>query len=187
MMTPRAEKALTEWRAVNSRLLLAKFRSIQCNMSIIVCYAPTNDSPEERNDEYYEELQSVIGEIPERDMKIVIGDFNGKTGRNNEGIENVMGVEGLAEVANKKGADFISFCSTNNLVIGSTLFQLKYIHKSIFKFANKQRANKQDDLDDVTLKNRFSTRRAGVVGDGVGGYRLGLMTCPSHTCDLQHH
>ena len=129
MMTPKAEKALTEWRAVNSRLLLAKFKSRQCNMSIIVCYAPTNDSPEERKDEYYEEMQSLIDEIPERDMKIVIGDLNAKVGRNNQGIENVMGVEGLGEVANENGAHFISFCSANNLVIGGTLFQQKDIHK----------------------------------------------------------
>ncbi|XP_068200777.1 uncharacterized protein [Palaemon carinicauda] len=56
-MTLRAEKALTEWRAVNNRLLLAKFKSKQCNISIIMCYAPTNDAPEEMKDEYHEELQ----------------------------------------------------------------------------------------------------------------------------------
>ena len=76
MLTPRAEKALTEWRAGNSRLLLARFKSNQCNMSVMVCYAPTNDSSEEMKDEYHEELQNVIDEIPERDVKIVIGDMN---------------------------------------------------------------------------------------------------------------
>ncbi|XP_068208384.1 craniofacial development protein 2-like [Palaemon carinicauda] len=121
MMTPRAEKALSEWRAVNSKLILANLKSRQCNMSIIVCYAPTNDSPEEKKEEYYEEIRSVIDEIPERDMKIVIGDFNAKVGRNNQGIENVMGVEVVGEVASENGAPFISFCSTNNLVIGGTL------------------------------------------------------------------
>ncbi|XP_068220019.1 craniofacial development protein 2-like [Palaemon carinicauda] len=65
MMTLRAEKALTEWTSVNNRLLLAKFKSKQCNVSIIVCYAPTNDAPEEMKDEYYEELLSVIDEITE--------------------------------------------------------------------------------------------------------------------------
>ncbi|XP_068245373.1 uncharacterized protein [Palaemon carinicauda] len=58
-ITPIAEKALTEGRVVNSRLLLAKSNSKQCNTSIIVRYAPTNDSPKERKDEYYEELQRV--------------------------------------------------------------------------------------------------------------------------------
>ncbi|XP_068247730.1 craniofacial development protein 2-like [Palaemon carinicauda] len=126
MTTPRAERVVTESRAVDSRLLLAKFKSKQCNTSIIMCYAPTNYAPE---DEYYEELQSVIHEIPERDMKIVIGDFNAEIGKINHGIENAMGVDGLGEVAYENGAHFISFCSANNLVIGSTLFQHKDIHK----------------------------------------------------------
>ncbi|XP_068227954.1 craniofacial development protein 2-like [Palaemon carinicauda] len=106
VMTPRGEKELTEWRAVNSRLILGKFKLKQCNMSIIVCFAPTNNSPEERKDEYYEELQSIIDEIPERYMKIEMGDFSGKVGRNNQGIENVMGVVGLGEVANENGAHY---------------------------------------------------------------------------------
>ncbi|XP_068237180.1 craniofacial development protein 2-like [Palaemon carinicauda] len=45
-------------------------------MSIMVCYAPTNYSPDTKKDEFYEELQSVIDEIPEINMKIVIDDFN---------------------------------------------------------------------------------------------------------------
>ncbi|XP_068227651.1 craniofacial development protein 2-like [Palaemon carinicauda] len=98
-------------------------------MHIIVCYDPTNYSPVEREEEYYEELQSVVDEIPERDMKIVIDDFNAKVGRNNRGIKNVIGVECLNEFANKNGALLISFCSANNLVIGGILFQKKNIHK----------------------------------------------------------
>ena len=90
ILTPKAEKALMEWKAVNSRLLLARFKSKQCNMSVIVCYAPTNESPEEIKDEFYAELQNVIDEIPERDMKIVVSDMNAKVGRNN-GVEDVMG------------------------------------------------------------------------------------------------
>ncbi|XP_068224159.1 craniofacial development protein 2-like, partial [Palaemon carinicauda] len=98
-------------------------------MSIIICYAPTNDSPEERKDEYCEELQSVIDEIPEIYMKIVTSNFNAEVGMNSRGIDNVMGVESLGEIANENGANFISFCSTNNLVIRGNLFQHKNIHK----------------------------------------------------------
>ncbi|XP_068204654.1 craniofacial development protein 2-like [Palaemon carinicauda] len=112
---------------------------MKCNLDIlalsetrckgIVFYAPTNASHEERKDTYNEELQIVIDEIPDRDMKIVIGDFNSNVRRNNQGIENVMGVEDLGEGVNENGAHFISFCSANNLVIGGSLFQHKDIHK----------------------------------------------------------
>ncbi|XP_068242180.1 craniofacial development protein 2-like [Palaemon carinicauda] len=97
-------------------------------MSIIVSYAPTNDSLKERKGEY-NEVQRVIHEISERNVRIAISDFNAKVGRNNRGIENFMGIGGLGEVANETGAHIMSFCSTNNLVIGGTLFQDNDIHK----------------------------------------------------------
>ncbi|XP_068240239.1 craniofacial development protein 2-like [Palaemon carinicauda] len=129
MMTQRAENLLIEWRAVNSKLLIAKFKSRQCNISIIVFYAPTNDPPEEKIDKYDEELQSVIDEIPERYMKIVIGDFNAKVGKNNQWVENMMVGEGLGEVSNENEAHFISLYSTNNVFIGDTVSEHKNIHK----------------------------------------------------------
>ncbi|XP_068240193.1 craniofacial development protein 2-like [Palaemon carinicauda] len=99
-------------------------------MGILVCYAPKNYSPEERTDEYYEEQQRVIDDSPERYKKVVIGEFNAKVGRNNHGIENVIGVESLGEVVSENGAHLISFCSANTLVTGGTLFQRMNIQKS---------------------------------------------------------
>ncbi|XP_068234305.1 craniofacial development protein 2-like [Palaemon carinicauda] len=158
MMTPRADKSLTDWRAVKSSVLLAQLKSKQCNVSIIVCYAPTNYSLEGRKEEYYEELQSIIDEIPERDMKIVISDFNAKVKGNNQGMEKVMGVEGLGEVANENGAHFVSFCSTDNLVIRSTLFQ----HKDIQKYAlTSPCANYKIHIDHIAIdKERMGTLRS---------------------------
>ena len=75
-------------------------------------------------------------------MKIVIGDLNAKVGRNNQGIENVMGVEGLGEVANENGAHFISFCSANNLIIGGTFFKQKDIHKYTWTSPKLQKSNR---------------------------------------------
>ena len=170
MLTPRAVKALTEWKAINSRLLLARFKSRQCNLSFIVCYAPTNDSLEEVKDAFYEELQSVIDEIPERDMRVVIGDMNAKVGRDNQGIENVMGVEGLGEVANENGAHFISFCTANHLVIGGTLFQQKDIHKYTWTSPCGQVRNQIDHIAinqerKRTLRNVRSYRGADIGSD----------------------
>ena len=50
ILTPKAEKSLTERKAVISRLLLARIKSKKCNISVIVCYAPTNESPDEIKD-----------------------------------------------------------------------------------------------------------------------------------------
>ncbi|XP_068242411.1 craniofacial development protein 2-like [Palaemon carinicauda] len=170
MMTPGAKKTLTEWRAVNSRLLLAKFKSKQCNKSIIICLAPTNDYRKESEDEYCEELQNVIGEIPERNMKIMIRDFNAKVGRSNPGIEKVMGVKGFGEVANKNGAHFIMFFSANNLVIECNLVHHKNIHKYTLTSPCGNDKNRIDHIDiykerSRTLRNVRSYRDADIDSD----------------------
>ncbi|XP_042243416.1 craniofacial development protein 2-like [Homarus americanus] len=76
-------------------MLLARLKSKQANMSLVVCYAPTNTSPDESKDAFFEQLQDVLSSIPDRDIKIVLGDFNAKVGSNNHGnyrnhIDHVM-------------------------------------------------------------------------------------------------
>ncbi|XP_068235571.1 craniofacial development protein 2-like [Palaemon carinicauda] len=136
-------------------------------MSIIGCYAPSNDSREERKDEYYEELQSVVDENPDRDIKIEIGDFNTKVGRNNQGVENLMGVDGLGEVGNEYGSYFISFCLASNLVNGGILFQQKDIHKYT---STSQYGNYKNQLDHIAINKK--SRTLGIVRS-YGGAHIG--------------
>ncbi|XP_071141814.1 craniofacial development protein 2-like [Mytilus edulis] len=44
------EKVLIEWKHVNSRLITAKLKGVHTNMTLIQCYAPTNDSDEAAKD-----------------------------------------------------------------------------------------------------------------------------------------
>ena len=157
MLTPKAAKALTEWKAVNSRLLLARFKSAQCNLSVIVCYAPVNDAQDDMKDDFYSKLQDVLDEIPQRDMKICIGDFNAKVGRNNDGVRNVMGSEGLGDNANENGAQFISFCAANRMVIGGTLFRQKDIYKYTWTSPDGKYRNQIDHIA-INAERRRSLR-----------------------------
>ena len=103
-------------------------------------------------------------------MKIVVGDMNAKVGRNNEGMEDVMGKEGLGENANENGAHFISFCAANNLVIGGTLFHHKDIHKYTWTSPD---SNYKNQIDHIainqerrrTLRNVRSYRGADIGSD----------------------
>ena len=38
------EKKLVEWKPINSRLLKAKFKGHHNNLTVIQCYAPTNEA-----------------------------------------------------------------------------------------------------------------------------------------------
>ncbi|XP_068211763.1 craniofacial development protein 2-like [Palaemon carinicauda] len=102
--------------------------------AVIICYTPKNNTPEERKDEYYEELQSVIGKVTHRDMETLISDFNAKVGMDNQGIKNMMGV--------------ISFCSWYNLVIGGTFFQLRKILKYTW---SSPCGNKKNQIERIAI------------------------------------
>ena len=128
LMGREASKAMSEWRPINDRMLLARFESKQCNLSVIVCYAPINDAADEIKDEFYEVLQESIDSIPNRDMIVCLGDFNAKVGNSNDGFESTMGCHGLGDM-NENGMQFVSFCEANRLVIGGTMFMHKDIHK----------------------------------------------------------
>jgi hypothetical protein len=78
-------------------------------MSIIQCYAPTNDRGAVL-------LQTVIETLSRRNINVVMGDINAKVGSDNTGFEEVLVLQGLGTM-------------NDNLVIGDTLFSHKRIHK----------------------------------------------------------
>ena len=128
LLNKQAGQALDEWEPVDERIMYARLKSSHGNMSILVCYAPTNEADDNRKDSFYTKLQEVIDKIPKHDILLCIGDMNAKLGNDNEGFNEYMGVHGMGEM-NENGLRFASFCMANELVIGSTMFEHRDIHK----------------------------------------------------------
>ena len=128
MLSKRAKKSLIEWKPINQRLMYARLFTTTLKISIVVVYAPTNDSTEETKEAFLEQLQGVINNIPKHDILLVIGDFNAKVGSNNEGHVSVMGKHGIG-VRNDNGERLLEVCEINNLVITGTVFPHRQRHK----------------------------------------------------------
>ena len=105
-----------------------RFKSRYTKLSVIQCYAPTNDAEEEAKDTFYLQLQKALDSVPSHDVLLVIGDLNAKVGRSNEGREKTMGKNGCGEM-NENGERLADICGLNVLVIGGTIFEHKEIHK----------------------------------------------------------
>nr|KAG5706894.1 hypothetical protein BaRGS_021400 [Batillaria attramentaria] len=153
MLAPEAQRALIGWEPVNSRIITAKFitkkKDIQLN--IIQCYAPTNDAEEEKKDDFYQQLQTVIDRGGAKDMTILMGDFNAKIGSDNTGYENTMGTHGLGQM-NENGERFADLCALNQLVIGGSIFPHKRIHKATWRSPDHVTENQ---IDHICISRKF--------------------------------
>ena len=58
----------------------------------------------------YQQLHETITAVQIRDVIIVMGDMNAKTGSNSEGLEHVMGRHGIGNM-NKNGELFSELCA----------------------------------------------------------------------------
>ncbi|CAG5124343.1 unnamed protein product [Candidula unifasciata] len=118
MLPKETERALTEREAVSPRIIRASFRTVKqkVNMSVIQCYAPTNDKDASVKEEFYMQLQNIINNETRGNLKMLMGDLNAKIGSDNTGYEEIMGRHGLG-VMNENGELFTHFCAGNQDVM----------------------------------------------------------------------
>ena len=110
-------------------IIRARFNSRWRQVTILQCYAQTNAATEEAKDDFYDQLQMVLEQVPCKDVKIVMGDINATAGTDNTGREEVMGKHGAGAEINENGERWADFCQANELVIGGTQFPHKECHK----------------------------------------------------------
>ena len=114
-------------------------------MTIIQCYAPTNDSEEESKDAFYDQLQAKLERTPCHEMKIVMGDLNAKVGSDNTSHDRAIGKDGCDSM-NNNGERLLEFCMAYDLVVGGTLFPHREIHKLTWRSPNGRDKNQIDHL-----------------------------------------
>ncbi len=153
MLSKEAQKSLLGWEPVNSRIMTAKFSTSnrRIALSIIQCYAPTNDSDDTIKEAFNQRLDAVIKKQSVKDVTILMGDFNAKVGAGNEGYDQVMGKCGLGK-RNENGELFASCCAEHNLVIGGTIFPHKPKHQATWVSPDMRTENQ---IDHVCIAKKF--------------------------------
>jgi hypothetical protein len=77
---------------------------------------------------FYEELEHVFDKFSKYHMKILLGGFNDKVGRKDI-FKPTIGNEVLHEISNDNGVRVIKFATSKNLIVKSTMFPHRNIHK----------------------------------------------------------
>jgi exonuclease III len=139
------KKSLIEWTAVSERLNTARLFTPLRKLTIVQCYAPTNEATIEEKEAFYGLLEATLHLIRQSDITIMMGDFNAKIGNVNQGLKHVMGRHGLGN-RNENGDLFVDLCANQELIIGGSLFPHKDIHKATWVAPNHRTANQIDHI-----------------------------------------
>jgi len=118
-----------DFRAISTRICTLRLKGKFYSYTIINVHAPTEVSTEEEKESFCDLLQKTHEECPSYDVKIVVGDMNAQIGKE-EVYCPTIGKHSLHESTNDNDYRLIQFPALNNMVIGSTMFPHKNIHKS---------------------------------------------------------
>ena len=99
-------------RPVSSGLILLLLRAVPFNIRIVQAYAPTSDYGDNEIEEFYDQLQNVINQTPNKDTLVVQGDWNAKVGK--DACGNVCNDD-----TNERGLRLVEFASFNDLVLAN--------------------------------------------------------------------
>jgi hypothetical protein len=112
-------------------------------------HAPCEDTSDDVKDSFYEELRHVFDQFPRYDMKILLGDFNAKVGREDT-FKLTIRNESTHEISNDNGVRVVNFATSKNLAVKSIMFP----HRSIHKYTWTSPDGKIHNQIDHILKDR---------------------------------
>ena len=181
MVSPFVAKSLLSYECIYDRLMVARFNCRHTKLTIIVCYAPTNSETRSddvaNKDAFYNQLDDLTSNIPKHDVQIVIEDMNAQLGNDTSTWSPVLGNHAEGDL-NDNGIRLLSFCQAHNLVVGSSLFPHKRIHKLTWNSPNGRTCNQIDHTLVVNRKWRNSLKDVRVYrGADVGSdHNLAIST-----------
>jgi hypothetical protein len=128
LLSKNIRAVLLEWNPISERIITAKIKTKFRNMSIVQCYAPTEDAEPTEKEVFYSLLDRILTDTHRSDVVLMMGDFNAKVGCDNEDTEYIMGKYSLPQ-RNENGELLIEICGRHGLIIGGTIFPHKACHK----------------------------------------------------------
>jgi exonuclease III len=117
---------------VSDRMSYVTLKGRWCDIIVLNMHAPPEDKDDVIKGSFYGELEQVYDQFPRYHMKILKGDFNAKAGREDI-FKPIIGNESLHEASNDNGIRVVNFATSKNLIVKSTTFPRRDIHKNTWR------------------------------------------------------
>jgi hypothetical protein len=114
--------SVRELKSINPRISVLTIEALHFNISFVNGHAPTEERPQEEKDEFYDNLEHTLNEIPRNTIRIVLGDFNAKLGKEII-FRSTVGIHSLHDVTNENGFRLIDFASGGGFIVKSTMYK----------------------------------------------------------------
>lgn len=139
------------WQPINARICKLRIKGRFFNYSIINVHCPHEARPDDEKEAFYAQLEDIYDSCPRRDVKVVIGDMNAQVGREAM-YRPVIGPNSLHSVTNDNGQRCINFAASRGMVVRSTFFPRKDIHKATWRSPDQHTENQ---IDHVLIDGKF--------------------------------
>ena len=80
MVNKRVRSAVLGCNLKNDRMISVRFQDKPFSITVIQVYAPTSNTEEAEDEEFYEDLQDLLELTPKKDVLFIIGDWNAELG-----------------------------------------------------------------------------------------------------------
>ena len=112
----RIVSAVKRVEFVSDRLPYIVLRGRWRNIVVVNVHAASEEKSDESKDSFYGELEQVFDHFPKYHMKMLLGDFNAKVGKENI-FKPTTGQESLHQDNNDNGVRLVNFAKSKNLVV----------------------------------------------------------------------
>jgi hypothetical protein len=122
MMAKKWVDSVIEVKRVNERILVIRVRVGKSILNLVSIYAPQVGRSMEVKEEFYVMLRKVIDGVPENEVLLIAGDFNGHVGEKTDGFEGIHGGRGFGS-RNLEGEMLLEFAESMGLRVMNTWFE----------------------------------------------------------------
>ena len=122
-------------KRMSDRIILIKLLVEDALLTVLYVYAPQTGLEESTKDAVYDCLQTVISKLPDKEIVIPCGDWNGHIGREAAGYKGVHRGYGYSK-HNTDGDRVLDFDVANDFVIGNSFFDKRDGHLITYQSGN---------------------------------------------------